>query len=286
MAWTYNPADYQGGYNAYPDLTQSKIFFRADDYKTKTGTIVAGQVLKARTFLESLPSGKLQAHSGVVEKDLITFPVAGITTGKTFIVAGLTFTAGTGTTSQAELAAAFANLTDGTTAAQANTLNASALSAVIGSFTAGTLTGYRTKASATAGSVLFLSSSPNTAMSAITATGTGATTGGDSPTATFTVTVVNTGTSEPKPIAGILLMDVNALGGDVSTPVFTDASFWVDALVWSNSPGDTITSYDFSTVSCTEYDTGIGNALIDIKQKFVEWSEFAPLGYLTPGEQY
>lgn len=65
---------YKGGLIEYPDATQEAIFFRADSRATKTITIKQGQVLKARSFIETDVAGKGIAHSGVATKK-----IAGVT---------------------------------------------------------------------------------------------------------------------------------------------------------------------------------------------------------------
>ena len=267
--------DYNGAYQTYADKTSSKVFFRAEDTHTETVTIVSGQVLKKRTFLETNAAGKAIAHSGIIEKAVVTFPTK-VDTGETVIIAGLTFTAGSNsTTLKAELAAAWAGLPDGTTAAQANIINASRVSAAIGTFTAGTLTGYKTKVNSTAGTVLFVSTTSGN-VTDLTVTGTG-------DASSVAVTAVS-----GNKVCGILLFDVDASGGDVDATAYTEASFWADALVWSVNPAvDTITLADGTTKACTEYDTGCGGttaAAILLQKKFVEGTEFESLGFLKAGE--
>lgn len=88
-----------------------------------------------------------------------------------------------------------------------------------------------------------------------------------------------------KKIAGVTLYDVDASAGDVEIAVYTEASFWADALVWSVNVGtDTITLPDGTTKAVTAYDTGATTDLT--KQQFVEGSEFEPLGFTKAGEVY
>lgn len=65
---------YKGGLIEYPNATQEAIFFRAAGRATKTITIKQGQVLKARSFIETDAVGKGIAHSGVATKK-----IAGVT---------------------------------------------------------------------------------------------------------------------------------------------------------------------------------------------------------------
>lgn len=272
--------NYNGGYTTFPDKTESKIFFRASGRYTKNVTVKSGQVLKARSFIETDTTGKAIAHSGVNEVATITFPTT-VDTGETVIIAGLTFTAGTNpTTTQAQLVAAWKNIPVGTTASAANTLQGTAVSAAIGTFTSGTLTGYASDTSATAGSVDFRSTTPNAGVSDLVVTGTG-------DASTVTVVALN---DPMKKIAGVTIYDVDASSADVDAEVYTEASFWADALVWAvDVDTDTITKEDGTTVAVTHYNTGCAgtsDAAILLQKKFVEGSEFEQLGYLKAGEQY
>lgn len=254
-----------GGFNAYPDNLKKKIFFRASDRYTKPVTVKAGQVLKAFSFLQTDPTGKVVAHSGLTESAHVTF--SALTAGQTLIIAGLTFTAGASGTTATQLAKAWAGLSDGYTGGT-----------VTGGTFTGTLTGYSTEA-VDADTVVFNATSANTNATDIVATGTGA--------AAATITIVQ-GDTAMAPIAGVLAFDVDASAGDVDATAFDDASFWADALVWAVDPSvDTITLADGSTVACTTYNTGCfgtSKASNLLKQKFVENSGFSELGFLSAGE--
>lgn len=260
-------SEYNAGFRSYSDKSETRKNFRACEQATKQATIVSGQVLKKGTFLESNTVGKLTAHSGIVEKALVTF--ANITNGQTLILGGLTYTAGSGGSTKADIVTAFSGLAVGTTAAQANTLNPVST----GSFTSGTLTGYNTIKSATADSVLFVSTTPYAGVSDLADTGTAT-------DPTITVTSVN---SPQKPIAGVLIYDVNASSADVEATVLISGSFYSDFFVWSNNPAsDTVENSDLTTTTVTDY--YIGATTDNLKKKFVEGSEFAEIGILTTGE--
>lgn len=261
--------NYNGGWGNYSDRPSPRTFFRSDDTSTKTITVKSGQVLKKHSFVETDTTGKAIAHSGINEKALVTF--ADIAGTKTVILMGLTFTAGAGGALKADLVTAFSNLTAGMTAAQANTANPVAG----GTFTAGTAAGYSTFKSSTANSVLFVSTTPNAGVTDLADSGNG----------TGTTIVVSSVNSPIKPIAGILVNDVDASGGDVQATVYTEASFWADALVWGVDPKtDTIPKYDGTTIACTDYYTGA--VTDDLKRKFTEGTEFAELGISKAGEVY
>jgi hypothetical protein len=269
---------YNGGFYDYPDKSVSNVFREGSCTTSKAATIKSGQVIKALSFLESDSTGKLIAHTGVNEIATITFPTK-VDTGETVIIAGLTFTAGSAsTTTQAQLVAAWKNIPAGTTAAAANTLKGTAVSAVIGTFTAGTLTGYDTDTSSTAGSVTFISTTPNAGVSDLTVTGTG-------DASSVTITALN---DPMKPIAGVTIYDVDASAGDFNAEVYIEASFYADKLVWSaDVDTDTITLPDGTTKAVTFYNTGCTGSTTAatklLRQKFVEGSEFE-LAFIKTGE--
>lgn len=258
-----------GGFRVYPNRVTNPIYFRSQDYSTKQATIKSGQVLKSLTFLESDANGKLIAHTGMVEKALVTF--AAITSGQTLILGGLTFTAGSSGCSIADLVTAFSGLTAGIGYAAANTLSPVGG----GSFTSGTLGTYNTFKSSTANSVVFYGSTPNADVTNIADTGTAT-----DPTITITAFP-----NPKKPIAGVLLYDVDATSADVVAPVYKEASFMASALVWSVNPlTDYILAADGTKVYCTDYYTGATTN--NLKKKLVEGTEFDELGIFNAGETY
>jgi hypothetical protein len=260
-------AQNNGAWVDYPDSTRQTTFFRATKRATKSVIVTSGQVLKAKSFLQSTAgTGKVVAHSGIAEKALVTF--ADILTTETLILGGLTFTAGGATCPKADIVAAFSGLTAGMTATQANAANP----VDGGSFTSGTLGSWNVYKSSTADSVVFVSTTPNTNVTDIADTG----------TATNPTIAVTAGSAAKNEIAGVLLFDVDASGGDVVAEAYIQASFWADALVWSATPNDTITLFDGTTKACTDYHTGAFTNII--KQQFVEGSKFEELGFLTAGE--
>jgi len=262
-------AEYNGGFYSYPDRVTKKIFFRAESRYTKTVTIKSGQVIKALSFLETDANGKCIAHGGIVESATVVFGTA-LTSGQTMILGGLTWTAGSAGTTVAQLATVFSGLADGVTAATATA--ALSVASTVGTFTAGSLSGYNTTY-ITTGKVRFDATvTGNVTDLAATGTGTGA-----------TVTVIQGGGTFNK-IAGVLLFDVDASAGDVDATAYQEGSFWASALTWAVDPAiDVVTKVDGTTVAVTAYNTGASNNLL--KQKFVEGTEFEPLGFLSAGEQ-
>ena len=101
-----------------------------------------------------------------------TFTFAALANGQSVTIAGLTFTA-TGVVSDTELADAFADLADGTLAADATTAAQTANPTLAGSFTAGTLAGWSSTAAITG--TLQFTSTANSSTAITTAVAGGAT---------------------------------------------------------------------------------------------------------------
>lgn len=270
-----------GGFYSYDARSGSNIFFRADEYKTKTVTVLSGQVLKARSFVESNSDGKIIAHSGFAESAIVTF--ATITTGQTLILAGLTFTAGTGSVTAAELVTIWKDLPVGITATNANLLLlARGIDATVkGTFTSGTLAQYSTAVNDPANSVIFTGYQAFTNLTAVA----------DSGTATDPVVTAHANVSSKAEIAGVTMYDIDASAGDVQAEIFVEASFWASALTWyvdsTATTGEVMTKADGTTVAYTAYNTGMVGTqpeVILLQKKFVEGSKFDPLGFLTAGE--
>jgi hypothetical protein len=267
-----------GGFYDYANRTTSRLRSRADDFETKTGVVLSGQVLKAHTWLQTDGTGKLIAHTGLAEGSIVDF-TGTLTTGQTLILGGLTFTAGTGSVTPAQLAVIWAGLSAGIgyVAAAAQILAAGIDATVTGTFTAGTFSTWNTFSRSTT-SVMFTSTATLTNATDLAATGTG--------TAT-TISKVDGTTSFAK-VAGLTLYDVDATAGDVSVEVWEEGAFWADQLVWANDPTvDTITKFDGTTVACTAYNTGVygidATSTMLLQLKFVEGSEF-DLDFLHAGE--
>jgi hypothetical protein len=344
-----------GGFFSYPDRVTTDIYYRkSEDRVTKPAVIKSGQVLKARSFVQSDSIGKMIAHTGLAETALVTF--ATITTGQTLILGGLTFTAGSGSVTAAQLVTIWSGIFNGMTAAQANAqiLAAGINATTVGTFTSGTFTGWNTKAYdvfskveftsvsalinvidlglSTTASITATASQPGQAV-LLTASTTGAangasiagpgipdgttivsfstnvsitlsnnlTTAASTTAAAYTIYTAGMGTATAptvttvagnasfSKIAGITLYDVDATAGDVSAEIWTEVSLWNDVIVWAvDTTVDTITKYDGTTVACTAYNTGTfgyDKASTELlRAKFVEATEFEPLGFLKLGE--
>lgn len=284
-ARNYFDGNYSGGKDSYPNRVTKKIFYGRCRPETIPGTIKSGQVLKAYTFLESDVNGKLIAHGGLVESATIDFG-ASITTGQTFIAAGLTFTAGSGSVTAIQLADIWSGLTVGDTAAVASAkILAKGYSAtVIGTFTSGTLAGYSTT-SVSSTRVRFDAIGTGAASATdVAITGTGAAAG----TATITQYAAM------NKIAGVTVYDVDATSSDTNAEVYSEASFWGDddgtvALLWAVDPTvDTIlNAAGTAQVAVTAYNTGCSGTSAAshlLKRKFIEGSEFE-LGFVGIGDR-
>jgi len=270
-----------GAWTTYADQTPKAIFARASDRETRIGTVKSGQVIKALSFVETDANGKWIAHGGLVESATVVFG-ASITTGQTIILAGLTFTAGSGSVTAVQLADIWSGLEVGTTAAQASAIIlAKGYSAsVVGTFTSGTLAGYSTTNVSTT-KIRFDAVGTGTGTATdVAITGTGAT--------SVAVTIVQYAALNK--ISGVLAYDVDASSADVDVSAYIEASFWADALVWAVDVSvDTVTKSDGSTVAVTAYNTGCAGTSAAsklLKKKFVENTEFEPLTFKNAGEIY
>ena len=291
-----------GGWIKYPDRVTTRTFFRADDRYTRKGTLLAGQVIKGYSFLESIKSGanagKLQPHRGLSEATIVKFNLKSgnatlaLTSTETMILGGLTFTAGTSGITPAQLALAWAYIADGVTAAAATTAAAAnGITAAMGTFTAGTFSGWNTYPAMSATDVDcvdFRGSTYLTNASDLSASGTGT-----APTLSNVQ-----GTTSFNLIAGISLYDAIAgvvdpastttLSSSVDTEItiYTEASFWAEALVWAVNPLDDLV-YDSlgNGIAPSGYNRGVYGPDVAttrrLMKQFVEQSEFANLGFIS-----
>lgn len=272
-------AEYNGGYQSYADKVTKEIFFKADDRYTKTATLKAGQVVKALTLLSSDADGKLVAYSGTIAESAIVKLNASLANTETTITAGLTVTA-SGVVTAAQWAAAILNYVYNGVAAGTNCT------------VSGTLSGY-TVEKYDDDSLAFTSTSGLTNVTDLTATGTA------SAKVTLVVTSAATAVSSLPYIAGVAVYDslaLDASGSSVDTEiaVYTEASFWADALVWAaDANQDFILDAKGVSRACTAFNTGcagIPQSQADVKvlkrkrQKLVEASEFNNLGFRNMGD--
>jgi hypothetical protein len=275
---------WNGGLYDYNNRVSKNIFGHRDEYKTKTVTIKSGQVIKALSFLQSIATGsdkgKMQTHSAQSEAALVTF--AAITAGQTQILAGLTFTAGSGGTSAAKLAIIWGNLAAGVGFVAANVIIAAEGidTTVDGSFTAGTLTGYET-ALVDADTVEFTSTAGLSNVADLTATG----------TATAPIISIAQGQTTFLPPAGVTMYDIDASAGDVEAEVFVEADFKSESLVWAVDPAtDTIEKSDGTLLAVTAYNTGtLASDFFTtrrLQSQFVENTGFQHLTFTKAGEIY
>lgn len=272
----------QGGWNTFPDRVTKKIFYKKDVIpKTKPAVITSGQVIKAYTPLAATATtGKLVVHPGFTQSARVTFS-AGIDSGETVILGGLTFTAGTSGATAAQLFAAWSNNGAGIPVGTGYASLAHITDG--GTFTAGTMTLFNVTA-LDATTLLFNSTLALTDATDLAATGTGA----------AAVTIVNTeGVATRTPIAGYTAYDVNASSADTKADVYISASFWADddgtcALRWASSTGETMTNADGTTTAVTAFNTGCAGDLAANrlhKQLFVAGSNFEELGFVNAGDK-
>ena len=265
--------EYNGGFRSYDPLVTKQTFFRAEDRATDRVVIKSGQVLKALSLLETDSSGKVIAHGPITESNVVKFTTA-LTSGQTIIFGGLTFTAGASGATIAQLVTSWSGIAAGTAAAS--------ITWAVGGTFSGTLTGWSTEAYNSI-SVVFNSNAPLTNTSPdLAVTGT--------PGASAVTITKTDGSTTFNKVAGVLLYDVDASSADVVAEVYKEASFWADALVWAiDTTQDTITKPDGTTVACSAYNTGAfgtSTAANLLKKKFVENTEFEPLGFRNAGDIY
>lgn len=132
----------------------------AQGVDSATGDISAGAMLTKTAVADGsgFINTDIETDMGPFETANVNF--AAITTGQTVILGGLTFTSGSAGTTAAQLANAFKNLTEGMTAAQANTANSlTATAGTVGSFTSGTVSGWTSGAIVDSTHVLFSATS-------------------------------------------------------------------------------------------------------------------------------
>ena len=292
--------EYQnGGFIKYPDRITTRTFFRATDRYTERVTVKQGQVLKKYSFVESIQgtadAGKVIAHRGIADAASVKFAntqaggLLALLSGQTIAITGtagtaLTFTAGSAGATATQLALAWSNIVDGTSAA---TINAALLVAgiptTVGIFSGAALSTWNTYTLPSDPTVVtFRGTTYLTSNTDIAANGTG-------PTAAATSAVVAntvlTSSILPAKITGILLEDVNATSSDVDVTVYTEASFYAEALVWAASAGDYIVDSLGNQILCTAYNTGVYGpdlaTTVRMQKQFVENSEFSPLGFLS-----
>lgn len=248
---------------AAPSTAAGDIVSAADAYYTRAGTFRLG----AAENVASVASG------GTTETASVAF--IGAAAGQTVTVGGLTFTAGAGGATAAQLAAIFASLPAGTTAAAANTASAAAITAAGGgSFTAGTLTGYSSGA-ATSDTVVFTSATPFTNAADLAVGGTAA------PTATITqgvTTFTNAGLLPLQNPLGYKVLDEQ--GAPIFIPeIYTDPATSISytfqkittvenngilSILYADAQGNPMTAYYAgaqSTLTGGYIDTNIANAL-------------------------
>jgi hypothetical protein len=197
-------------------------------------------------------------NAGSFETAVVAFNAAGLTAGQTIIIAGLTYTS-TGVTTQAQVAAAFANLAVGAT---------TGAGVATGAYS-GTLTGYSTGAVNTGSKVVFTASTvgPKTDLAD---TGTGA-------DPTFTIVNGTAGVDEgfspatPSTMANVIgilkvangntttMLDAESIKATYCQSGDIDASLLIfplginlDSIVGSKSVKDILTALGFVLFNVTE----------------------------------
>lgn len=241
------------GLNAFPDRTTERFIAHNDpEVRTRSVTVASGQVLKARSWVESNAFGKMVAHGTIAEQASVAF-AGTLKNGDVAAFAGLSYTASADSTSAevvAGLVAGAGTYTKGVVTVSSSTIKAK----------------WSLEAGST--SVIILAkgieygTNPTDVAVAVTNTSTTSTLAG-------TVTTSPSGTTTFNTPVGFLAFDVDATSADTLATIYAAGSFWEDALVWAvDTAVDTVTIADGTTVACTAYNTGAITSLA--RQKFVE----------------
>jgi S-layer protein len=155
-------------------------------------SVTGGAAATAVTVNQSAAVASVDAVTAIAGgTEAVNEVFVALTVGQTLIVGGLTFTAGAAGTTAAQTAAAFANLSSGAAAGN------STLGSYLGSFT-----GWNTGAVTATSTVLFTSSTANTATAAPAFTGTGTAPG---------ATVVTTGVTTVVGVTGVAAVAANTV---------------------------------------------------------------------------
>lgn len=222
----------QNGFYNYPSKVHDKFFVGKGERKTRPVTVKQGQVLKARSLVESDSTGKMVAVKNFTEIGLLTL-VGTLASTDTLTVAGLTVTATGGSVTAAEVVQA---LLTGATVGK------------------GVVTGSNTlwdiKADPNSATKLyFFSTAMGTNVTDLAVTGT------HTSMTTDSVTKVDGVTTYRAP-AGILAFDVDATDGDVRASIYCEGDFYASGIVWGVDTSVDTVNVNGTERACTTYNTG------------------------------
>ena len=274
------PVDTSGSYS-YPNMVRKPFFFRADERTTEVVTVAQGQVLKPLTFLESLADGRMVAHGSMVSSIELSLTN---TLAATYAVDTITLhvtASGAGVTAET-IAQAFTALFPTAQVSDLTAINANPLVVAIGNFTSANTSG-----SIWSVAPYTISVSANTITFDCAVTSGGAIVASTYALST-SITVARVVNATGNKISGLVAKDfvVDARASDVQVSAYTEVSLYAAVINWKQDPlVDTILDANNIPVPCTYYDTGTqGNPLL--MKKFVEQTNFSPLGFLAIGEVF
>ena len=220
-------------------------------------TLDGNPVTPDASITPSTPPTRTAGAAAVTETNSVVF--GSLTSGETVIMAGLTFTAGASGATAAQVAAAFASITEGESYSTVNTNNSLTGASTGGVFTAGTVAGWNTGTRSTA-TVVFTSTTPYTNVTNLSNTGTAT-----DPTITTTAGVAASAALAFNALAAGQSITVAGLTFTAGTEGATAAQ--VAAAFASITDGDS-----YSTVNTNNSLTGASTGGVFTSGEAADWS--------------
>jgi flagellar hook-basal body protein len=220
-------------------------------------TLDGNPVTPDASITPSTPPTRTAGAAAVTETNSVVF--GSLTSGETVIMAGLTFTAGASGATAAQVAAAFASITEGESYSTVNTNNSLTGASTGGVFTAGTVAGWNTGTRSTA-TVVFTSTTPYTNVTNLSNTGTAT-----DPTITTTAGVAASAALAFNALAAGQSITVAGLTFTAGTEGATAAQ--VAAAFASITDGDS-----YSTVNTNNSLTGASTGGVFTSGEATDWS--------------
>lgn len=241
----------QNGFYDYPSKVHDKFFVGKCERKTRPVTVKAGQVLKARSFVESDSEGKMIAAKNFTEVAKLTL-VGTLADTDTFIVAGLTITATGGVV----------------TAEEVIEILLTGASVGFGILTgSNTLWDIKEDPNSTT-KAYFYSTVMGANVTDLAVTGTH--------TSMTTASIAKTeGATTYRAPAGILCFDVDATSADVRASIYYEVDVYATGIVWGVDTAVDKVNVNGTERACTAYNTGCYTELS--QQRFVEQTEITIL---------
>mgnify|MGYP001186249696 CR=1 FL=1 len=222
----------QNGFYNYPSKVHDKFFVGKCERKTRPVTIKSGQVLKARSLVESDSTGKMVAVKNFTEVAKLTL-VGTLADTDTFIVAGRTITATGGVV----------------TAAEVVEILLTGASVGFGILTgSNTLWNLAEDPNSTT-KLYFYSTVMGTNVTDLAVTGTH--------TSMTTASIAKTdGATTYRVPAGVLCFDVDATSADVRASIFCEVNLYATGIVWGVDTAVDVVNVNGTERACTAYNTG------------------------------